>query len=62
LARKAVARILAEHIRLELLPKSEELHVGILNTPNGRNAIGIVAEKLRAPAREIRTKPSQLAA
>jgi hypothetical protein len=44
-ARKTAARSLSEQIRLEFLPSSEELHVGVLGTANGRKRVaGLLRE------------------
>ena len=48
LARKAAVRAVAEKLRLELLPKSEELHVGILKTANGRKRVAGLLRELAA--------------
>lgn len=46
--RKHDVRALAEQLRLELLPKSDELHVGVLNTANGRKRISRLLPELLA--------------
>ena len=45
-ARKKAVRILAEQIRLQFLPSSEELHVGVLNTLDGRNRVARLLREL----------------